>query len=255
MFSRTASRLLVMLGVSGVLAPAAWGDNNNNLRAKPWVFVGEAGDCGLNYPAGSNIVTSAWLGGMGLPDNGELNTQSAVLNSPPISTPTSRRDPHTGLLLNKNGPTSDCSSSGASIKGFRPGSVITELGFDYRLGTHCGGGAPRFNIVTTGGLTYFAGCGTGLRTPAPQDPSQWERVRFGPVFAQIGGSPPFQFGVTQVRSIDIVYDEGTDSTGLNDPAGVGLAVIDNIDINGTLITSGHGIAVPRGHRGRDEADD
>jgi hypothetical protein len=52
------------------------------------------------------------------------------------------------------------------------------------------------------------------------------------------------FGTTQVRSIDIVYDEGTDTASPSDPTGVGLAVLDNIDINGTLITRGRGI-VPR----------
>jgi hypothetical protein len=43
-------------------------------RAIPSVFVGKAGDCGTGYAAGSNIVTAAWLRGMGLPDNGGLNS-------------------------------------------------------------------------------------------------------------------------------------------------------------------------------------
>src|SRR3954469_15346155 len=72
----TAS-LLVALGVCVTFVGTVLADNdhdrdNNKLKARPFVFVGKAGDCG---PApGSNIVTSAWLGGMGLPDNGGANS-------------------------------------------------------------------------------------------------------------------------------------------------------------------------------------
>jgi len=66
------------------------------------VFVGDAEDCGPGYPPGSNIVTSAWLRGMGLPDNGQTNT--TVLDPGSPTGAASRRDPHSGLLLNKNGP-------------------------------------------------------------------------------------------------------------------------------------------------------
>jgi hypothetical protein len=55
-----------------------------------------------------------------------------------------------------------------------------------------------------------------------------------------------------------VFDEGTDTPSVSDPTGVGLAVIDNIDINGTLITAGRGIAPkPDGkvRNGREDADD
>jgi hypothetical protein len=44
------------------------------------------------------------------------------------------------------------------------------------------------------------------------------------------------FGVTPVASIDIVFDEGTDTPSADAPAGVGLATLDNIRINNTLIT-------------------
>ena len=46
---------------------------DNSLRADPFVFVGTAPGCAPT-PPGSNIVTSAWLGGMGLPDNGLRQT-------------------------------------------------------------------------------------------------------------------------------------------------------------------------------------
>jgi hypothetical protein len=216
------------------------------LQARPFVFVGAAGVCG---PApGGKIVTAGWLGGMGLPDNGAANSPSSVAAG----------DPHLGLLLNKNGATPDCAASGATIEGFKSGQTITELGFDFRIGGHCGAGAPRFNVTSTAGFTYFVGCSSGVHTPAPQD-AQWERVRFGAAnFIPAGSGPPFVFGTTQVRSIDIILDEGTDTPSPSDPTGVGLAVLDNIDINGKLITSGSGV-VPKVdgklRSGREDSDD
>jgi len=224
------------------------GKNNDTkqLGADPFVFIGTATDCGT---AGSNIVTSAWLGGMGLPDDGS-NTPDG-------------HDPHRGLLLNKDGPTPNCSSAGATITGFRPGTTLTELGFDYRVGGHCGAGAPRFNITTTAGDSYFAGCADGTQSPAPQDPTQWMRVRFtaAQIFPAGTGEPAFVLGPagtgTQVKSLAIVFDEGTDTPSTSDPTGVGLAVIDNIDVGGKLITAGSGIAdgttgPNKPHRGGDE---
>jgi hypothetical protein len=53
-----------------------------------------------------------------------------------------------------------------------------------------------------------------------------------------------------IKGISIVFDEGTD-TANNDTQGIGLAVLDNIDINGKVITRGTGIA---GSRTDDEND-
>ena len=217
-------------------------DGNGKLTAEPFVFIGKTGDCGTldtgaPYPAGSRIVTSAWLGGMGLPDNGGLNTQDLEPNP-------NKRDPHLGLLLSKNGPTADCSSAGAEIhgvKGMQVGATFL-LGFDYRNGGHCGGGAPRFNVTytTPGGeeaFSFVGNCALGVRMPATQDPTQWTTVRF----AAAAQFPPVPPG-SRIKSISIIFDEGTDSPGTEDPNGVGLAVIDNIFINGDTITRGHGIA-------------
>jgi len=170
---------------------------------------------------------------MGLPDNGAPNPGVGKKNN------------QYGLLLNKNGPTPNCSASGATIRNFGTGSPLIELGFDFRIGGHCGAGAPRFNITSTGGNLYFVGCAAGTHTPAPQDVLEWERVRFAATdFFAVGTAPPFVFGVTPVQSISIIFDEGTDTPSPSDPTGVGLAVLDNIDINGILITSGTGIAPP-----------
>ena len=108
---------------------------------------------------------------MGLPDSGFAH--------PGIN------NPHQGLLLSKNGPTPNCSASGAEIAGWIPGGTLSELGFDFRKGGHCGGGAPRFNVTDTAGNLYFFGCSGGTHEPAPQT-AEWERVRF----AGADGSPP-----------------------------------------------------------------
>src|SRR5205085_9484146 len=110
------SNRLVLIACIAAIGVGARGDEENRLRAVPFVFVGEAGDCGPGYPPGSNIVTSAWLRGMGLPDNDE-QSNTTLLDTVSPNGAASSRDPHYGLLLNKNGPTADCSSAGATIRG------------------------------------------------------------------------------------------------------------------------------------------
>lgn len=225
-------RVLVLVTVAalvGLLPGSAVADDNNKVQAVPFTFVGTAAECSPS-PAGSRIVTAAWLGGMGLPDNGGPNA-------------TTPNDPHTGLLLSKNGPTADCSSSGARITGVQGMTVDAAftLGFEYRNGGHCGAGAPRFNVVAKLGTAaetfHFVGGCSNETTPigATQDPTQWTRVMFQT------SNPAESFPVipvgSKIVSISILYDEGTD-TANNDTQGVGLAVIDNIWINGKLITSG-----------------
>jgi hypothetical protein len=219
----------------------ALADDNRGLRAVPFVFVGAPGDCGADYPAGSNIVTSAWLRGMGLPDNGGNNFGSNPADNP------NKREPHRGLLLSKNGTTPDCSSSGARILGVAGIRVTApfQLGFDYRDGGHCGAGAPRFNVVVrppSGPDTFHfvGGCANGTQAAAGQDPAQWTRTRFDT--ADPAQSFPIIPPNSRIRSITLIYDEGTDTPTAQDPNGVGLAVVDNIFINGKLITRGTGIA-------------
>jgi hypothetical protein len=213
------SRMIVFASLVGIaLASPAFADGNKNkgFTVTPFTFVGSATDCAPS-PAGSNIVTSAWLTGLGLPDDGSSNT-----------TPTNL-DPHNGLLLSKNGLTSDCSAAGATITKVK-GITLTELGFDVRNGSHCSGGAPRFNVVDSSNVLHFAGsCTNGVVTPAPQDPTAWSRARFAPA----GFFPALAPGTT-IKSISIIFDEGTDTAG----GMPGLAVIDNIDINGVLVPAG-----------------
>jgi hypothetical protein len=223
-------------------------DNNDGLTAHPVVFVGREGDCGPGYPAGHNIVTSAWHGGMGLPDNGDPHPDYG--------------DPHLGLLLNKNGPTADCSAPGARITGVKGLMVDADfaLGFDYREGGHCTGGAPRFNVFTktpdgTEVFHFVGGCGNAAPLPAEQDDANWTRVRF-PAAAWI---PPAAPG-SRIMSISIIHDEGTDAISAHgtsmEPSGIGLAVIDNIFVDGRLIRRGRSFAEGRANgENRDHDND
>src|SRR5207249_11014862 len=101
--------------------------------------------------------------------------------------------------------------------------------------------APRFDVVTRSAgvdtLHFVGNCALGTRTPAGQDTADWTTVTFGPA-AQF---PPIVPGST-IRSIEIIFDEGNDQPGTEDPRGVGLGNIDNININGRFIVSGRGIA-------------
>jgi hypothetical protein len=218
-----------MLAFGTARSVRASDDDERGLRAVPETFVGQAGDCGDGSPAGNRIVTSAWLGGIGLPDD-----------DGPIG-----NNARQGLLLSKNGPTTDCSAAGATIRRVR-GLLIDstfELGFDYRDGGHCGAGAPRYNVlakppVGPNTFHFVGGCANGTKTPAPQDPLEWTRVRF----TNAQAFPPLVPG-SRIVSIELIFDEGTDATSVpDDPNGVGLAVLDNLDINGALIDSGNGIA-------------
>src|SRR2546430_8145079 len=71
--------LVVLLGPLAAFADDD--DGNNKLKAVPFAFVGTAAQCG--GPAGARIVTSAWLGGMGLPDNGGGNLHPTTPRGPP----------------------------------------------------------------------------------------------------------------------------------------------------------------------------
>src|SRR6202011_5888193 len=97
------------------------------------------------------------------------------------------RDQHNqGLLLAKTGPsTTNFAAAQAELRGLR-GTTLTELGYDLRKptsagdpsGSHCGAGAPRFDITTEDGTTYFIGCNS---PPAVQTATGngWIRLRWG----------------------------------------------------------------------------
>ncbi len=58
-----------------------------------------------------------------------------------------------------------------------------------------------------------------------------------------------------IVSITLLYDEGTDTASTQDPNGVGLAVVDNIFINGPFIRAGTGVADGASGVGQNGRDD
>lgn len=223
-FRSMARPLATGLGAVALVGVLTVEASAQKYSAAAGTFVGTAAQCG--GAAGAKLVSAAWVNGLGLLDIGFGGIA------------------HQGLLLSKNGPTANCSSAGADITGWTPGGTLSALGFDYRLGGHCGAGAPRFN-VTSGENTYFFGCFSGTASAAPEDAANWRRVVFDGAGGPYPGAEGFVFGVTTVDSIQIVFDEGTDtpSPDGNAPAGVGLTTLDNIRISNTLITKKRGTPI------------
>jgi hypothetical protein len=198
-------------------------------------------------PAHSFLVQAAWLEGIGCPTNASYAVYpSTNADHPYTACPTGdTKDKHNeGLLLAKTGPTENNASATADLKGVKD-TALTELGYDIRKpssvtdprGSHCGNGAPRFDIVTQDGTLYFLGCNSPAPTVTAEGAnSEWLRLRWG------GSSPLIAFGPSgstditgmKVKSISIVFDEGQDTA----PDNFGLAVLDNIDVNGTLVGDG-----------------
>jgi hypothetical protein len=215
-------------------------------------------------PANSNLVQSGWMSGVGCPTSQEIeaflppnfDTTGTVTyrdTGCPTGDPSDKTNE--GLLLAKTGPTNNNAAATARLRDVP--STVTELGYDIRksggsvsaMGSHCGAGAPRFDIVTKSGAVFFIGCNSppGVVTAAS---TGWTRLRWGAstlAFGQ-GATPPAALSSLDVKKIVIVFDEGQDTP----PDFFGLAVLDNIDVNGTLVGQGAG---PRdGRDGGDEND-
>jgi hypothetical protein len=206
-------------------------------------------------PARTRLVQAAWLTGIGCPTGG-FTTPDGSTRTPytdgacPTGDPSDKRN--TGLLLAKTGPTSNVAAALAQLTNVR-GMTLTELGYDLRkpnntfnpTGSHCGAGAPRFNVVTMDGTTHVVGCNspTPLVTNRSSDTplagggtgnNGWIRLRWNAALL-LGAFPPI-LPTDVVKRIVIVFDEGQDTGG---PDLFGAAILDNIDVNGTLVGRGN----------------
>jgi hypothetical protein len=201
-------------------------------------------------PFDTHLVQAAWLGGIGCPTNATIatfdssgNVQTGTYTDPACATGDPRDTHNEGVLLAKTGPTANIAS--ALVILLQVPETITELGYDIRKpgpsvdprGSHCGAGAPRFNIVTKQGETFFLGCNS---PPAPvqQVGTGWLRLRWG-VGAPLEAFSASTGALVNVATLDvarllIVFDEGQD-TG---PDNFGAAILDNIDVNGVLVGEG-----------------
>jgi hypothetical protein len=200
MASLVASLGLLALPVTaGAASPPAFG-------LTPFTFVGALGDCGTGYPAGTDTVVSKWDSTTG--------------------------NPTPSILLEKIGPTADCSAAGVEITTpliGGPATGVTELNFDYQNGGHCGAGAPRFNIVS-GSKVAFLGCAGGTQTSAGPG---WTHVEFNSadILAAETGAGFLPTG--SLTELQIIFDEGTDTAG----GTPGIVNIDNVSLNGAVVGS------------------
>jgi hypothetical protein len=219
-------------------------------------------------PGRTYLVQAQWLTGIGCPTNARLATPNddftdwsgtyRPYTDPACPKTASPFDPRNeGLLLAKTGPTiSNFASAVADIKGVE-GQVLTELGYDIRKpgiagiadprGSWCGAGAPRFNIETTVD-SYFLACASP--PPSTQmDGDGFVRLTWGGVLPLVAYDSAFVLGpvMGEVIRLSIVFDEGT-TLGSFPPTdaadhvelGFGLAVLDNINVNGVRVGKGPG---------------
>lgn len=216
-------------------------------------------------PGRSFLVQATWLGGIGCPTNqpaGQVfqpptfeTTAPETISDTACPTGDTNDRRVEGLLLAKTGPTANNASAFAVITD--PPPSITELGWDIRKpgldtaagsrGSHCGAGAPRWNITTSDGRLFFIGCNSPPGTPTPGE--GFIRLRWGAAtlaFAAGTGTPTLLSSL-DVRRLSIVFDEGYD-TG---PDNFGLAVLDNIDVNGVLVGEGPTNPANNGNSGED----
>ena len=188
-------------------------------------------------PVHSFLVSSGWANGIGCPTNAKTTSDGAHADGTysDAGCPTGdAKDPHNqGLLLNKQGPTSNYAAAQAELKDV-DGITLTELGYDIRKpggdrsdprGSHCGAGAPRFDIVYATGVDVSTGCNSINEATVTDAGAGWMRVRF---------TPPAGHENDKIKKIFLLYDEGTDAG----PDNFGMAILDNIDVNGVLV--GHG---------------
>jgi hypothetical protein len=199
-------------------------------------------------PFDTRLVAALWKGGIGCPTNATWTPDGTTFNpysDPACLTGDSGDMQNQGLLLAKTGPTENFASAGAELPGTE-GIILTELGYDLRKpgvniadprGSWCGAGAPRFN-VTINGVEYFVGCASSATPPATDVPgNDWQRLTWGGTAPLIGVNS--QTGMPEVISgrvvecIQIIFDEGETQFGA--PLGFGLAVLDNINVNGTRV--------------------
>ncbi len=215
-------------------------------------------------PFHTNLVNASWVGGIGCPTDARIQTFDAAGNptvvgsymdaacSPANGGGDSRDKNNEGLLMAKTGPTANDAAAVADLQGVK-GIELTELGYDLRKpdadvtlgarGSHCGAGAPRFDItlqnsVGSHGNFFFLGCRSPLATTQVTG-AGFVRLRWGGGGAPVMAFTPFGVLVDitgqAAKSISIVFDEGQDIA----PDNFGLAVLDNIDVNGDLVGRGN----------------
>jgi hypothetical protein len=228
-----------------VTAAAAFAAAFNFHEAKPGEFD----------PAKSALVNAAWLEGAGCPSDAVISTDGSKTATPYPAANCSGGDDkdknNEGLVFVKSGPTANYAEPFVELKELK-GATISELGYDLRKpgtttadvrGSQCGAEAPMFQLEMSDGHVYYVGCSSPPPTSQVPMGLGWLRLRWG-AGGQVMG---YQDGVTlapvagTVKKAYIVFQDGQDGA----PTNFGLAVIDNIDVNGSIV--GQGDASPDAH--------
>jgi hypothetical protein len=231
--------LLALVGIAAMAATVAWAATARFTQAK----------AGLYDPANTHLAAAGWIAGIGCPTKAGVSTTGGkqpdtTYTDPACPNGDSRDKANEGLLLAKTGPTGNYAAGVADLNNVK-GKILTKLGYDLRKptstddprGSHCGGGAPRFDITLKDGSSYFIGC----NSPAPDMQTVgngWLRLRWGTsdtLLAYNSSNTLTNISGRTIKKIQIVFDEGQD-TG---PDNFGLAVLDNIDLNGVLVGKGN----------------
>jgi hypothetical protein len=160
-------------------------------------------------PGRTDLVQASSLNAIGCPTDAFIAIPNAdftgVAGTAPFTDPAcvvgDPKDEHNeGLLLVKTGPTTNFASATAELTKVK-GITLTELGYDIRkagasgaspLGSHCGAGAPRFNVVTADGMTHFLGCNSPPGV-VESFSNGWIRQRWNAA-ALLGAFPPITPG-------------------------------------------------------------
>ena len=210
-------------------------------------------------PAHTFLVQAQWLDGIGCPTNAGVSADGSTITShytdAACTTGDSSDSHNQGLLLVKTGPTPNYAAAQADISGVS-GIHLTELGYDLRKprsfadasGSHCGAGAPRFDVITSDNVDHFVGCAS---PPPLQTATGVGFVRLRWTAVQLAAAFPPILPTDTVKSITIIFDEGQDTA----PDNFGLAVLDNIDINGTLVGRGDNAGDNNKGKNKDKGDE
>ena len=154
-------------------------------------------------PGAKSTADAMWLDGYGVPVQ-------------------SKKDPTSqGLVIRRSPSAPQTAIAGAAVKG-AAGSQLAQLSFDLRSDSECSTHAPQFVIVTADEIVHKANCASG--TIQALTVSGWQRVSFDP--SNPGQLSPAVAPGMAVKTIALVMDH---------PIATGMAVLDNINVNGRYI--------------------
>jgi hypothetical protein len=211
-------------------------------------------------PVHTDLVQASWLPGIGCPTNAPTASDNVkkpdnTYTDPACPTGDSKDNKNEGLLLVKTGPenivtktgtTTNHVAAGATIDGLPHGLVLTELGYDIRKpvgtsssnpisdprGSHCGQ-SPRFIVITADNAVHYVTCSSATETTGS---AGWIRLQWGNGTMSSVNDSTGKPITSAVTTIELELNDGQDVG----PDYFGVAILDNININGIRVGQGGG---------------